>query len=352
MSRSSPPRTPAAVQSSVTAPGPNDLPLLSPIRLVHASGASQVATRGTPFTLDPDHTLPPSPFSTVARLRPEFKLALAIISVADDLREASWYGPWHIAIDYLFAPADTLFAMTITHPQYSLVRLYDVDASESSSDEDDHGGDTSGQPSQRRIAAVTPPRKALKRKRLDPAPPQTPEKKLTHIQKRSMRIPDYVERLHNLVMRPDGSGPEDPPRIYRSRNVLLAEVKPHVPMGRNVVVVFLAAREQAMEQARHAFAGDQDLKEIGVLLCVGRKWSYTEFSKDDLPATPEAFDDAAYTDTTTSEEDKAELPIPPLQAAFGGAMWLDLQDSEGRTERAFVLIRERIQHMHRDMWFQ
>ncbi|KAI0061455.1 hypothetical protein BV25DRAFT_758188 [Artomyces pyxidatus] len=204
----------------------------------------------------------------------------------------------------------------------------------------------------------TPPRRQL-----DPLPR---DRQL----RRSTRIPDFAQVAHELAC--TGDSTDTPLNILRTRIVLLAEVKaPLLPKyrqnNRRIEQVFMNAYTQTLEQAQWAFADDQTLSVIGVLLCVGARWSYIEHNRQDLgPVTTDSErkdptweppSGALSYGSATSMPPSPPSPIPGvalvapfLHEIFGGAEWLELQDAEGRSKKAFSVIIEHLKERHEDLW--
>jgi hypothetical protein len=73
-----------------------------------------------------------------------WKLYFAIREAADDPREAPWYGPWNTVLQDLFHDFCVAPLITLTFPQYPVVKNIDsvdardnCDSSDDGSDEDD-----------------------------------------------------------------------------------------------------------------------------------------------------------------------------------------------------------------------
>ncbi|KAI0063510.1 hypothetical protein BV25DRAFT_1824048 [Artomyces pyxidatus] len=379
-------------------------PLGSPFNPAPA-GAGIFHSHGVqgPAIVGPDPEQQPLPMN--------LELNTVLSTLRNETREAPWYGPWTIVLkEKIFKGMYTGHALSSTYPQYSLVRTFDVyrpeddDASDTDSDEggphprrrgdvigdqpvtpmitdDEDQAEKVTQTAFGRIAqtpspetpsitrprggrAVTPsPPKSSKYfdQMLIVTPPNIRKAEKEHKKKSSTRIPDFVQILHQLDRR---NGREmDPPEGLKSRVILLVEVKPTAYFPADSV--FVAAFTQTKEQARHAFAEDPNLSRVGVLLCVGRTWSYVEHTRQGLTPSPTQSerDDPSYEpspkppagrrDRKTTQQRIvgaiAAIPEPFLEEIFRRDRWLYLQDAEGRSEKAFRLIMERLRTAHSDM---
>ncbi|KAI0061449.1 hypothetical protein BV25DRAFT_1916820 [Artomyces pyxidatus] len=344
-------------------------------------------------------------------VRAECELKVSIDAIGNDTREAPWYGPWNIVLrDFLFLGTHTAHAISITHPQYPVDRRVDTidpDADievntlaqmllslDMRRDEDrgSLGGDTSSvtespvivtesvahlakPPSFVSSAAPTQSIPILASSvdmspHTPPRQPADPQKQEPTMSKCSTRIPDFAQVAHELAC--TGDFTNIPLQILRTRVDLLTEVKAppppryrgsHLRTGR----IFLNAQMQTRQQAQWAFADDETLTVIGVLLCVGAKWTYIEYTRTDLGpvATESERKDPTWVPPSGALSDGSDVsaaPSPPaateygdltagfLHDIFGGADWLELQDAEGRSKKAFSKIIERLQEQHEDLW--
>lgn len=211
----------------------------------------------------------------------------------------------------------------------------------------------------RRIQSQTTPPSAFPSTPKRHADTPVSPRRSRHLQ--ATRVPDFLQRLFfgkltGPLPLPDEA--EDP-----TRTILLVEIKRGV---RNTTQAGLQdyylledlrqAAKQNRTQARFAFAEDPNLTFIAGLLAVGQYWTYVEYEKDEMgesPKTGEEFGDPTYQaspeDMAVDEEDDPIMPAEVVRDAFGGNVFLDLEDMEASSV-AFSQIRDHLRSRNADVW--
>ncbi|KAG1790158.1 uncharacterized protein HD556DRAFT_1446314 [Suillus plorans] len=185
----------------------------------------------------------------MANVNTDLGLYLAISAAVNDpsQRECPWYEVWDICLNqYLFANSNTQTTACSTIPQYSLIWTYDVDA--------DHNTTPSSHPS------------SPTNDHMQVSPP------LQHLQpsRRSVKIPDFVQVLRQAIQ-----PLEFPPHHFQQRVILTVEVKPTL----NPITFDHILNSQVASQVMYAFASDDTLQSLGVVLAGGLYWVYQEVDR-------------------------------------------------------------------------
>ncbi|KDR79364.1 hypothetical protein GALMADRAFT_154280 [Galerina marginata CBS 339.88] len=309
-----------------------------------------------------------------SRSRLENRLDVSMIAI-NDTREASWYGPWAIALDILFTskalPQNVYY---VTTPQLPVVRGYDPVAEEENEDTDNiddaadeeaggspypafHGPESPGPmrtfsssesyPEEGDAHMITDTRPSTPDAQIF-VPAQPPSTRRTYSfssdtqpnkkkgKTRSTRVPDFSTYLHfqEFVTK------------LRSYLVLIVEIKPK--RGKVISPGIYSTIPQVTEQARHAFDSDPSLKILGCMICVSSSWTYFDIERDTLPPSPKpdrrtrSMGGNIPNPPANVEDDEQEqgflIPAPFLVPIFGqSSIYLSLTDID-RTKLAFEMI--------------
>jgi hypothetical protein len=284
------------------------------------------------------------------------QVAIADANADPSGREAPWYGPWNLVLqDFLFRGFGNFPYLTVTYPQYPVSNTVDIeDGSEFDFDEPVAiYTDRSAAPSpevfsgSRHLLPLTPP-KALPRQASaskSPAgsmspPASSSEAPIPKI--RSTRIPDFVQRLHQLKLKDDHS-PCIPP-IFRTRIFLIVEIK-KVTVSPNAYS-FLEIHRQTDIQARHVFTSASLTTDIvGVIAAFGDLWTYGEYYREDFSRpspSPSEQRDPTYHETSLPPNNIIRRDYRPfalhLQARGLSCLLLDTPDSD----QGLQIVRKRL----------
>jgi len=229
--------------------------------------------------------------------------------------------------------------VTVTYPQFPLVK--DIDTPEEESDEED---DDQVFLNFQRSAAPSPEVfKGVDRAVLlkTPTPQASPRQSATRRKKRSTRIPDFAQFIFKITVNQPANTVDIPPR-YRGRLVLLVEIKKILTPCQ--LSDFAAVFQQTDQQARHVFASYPEVNTFGLIIALGDCWTYREYSRKDLrpSPTPSEHRDPTFLDRA--------LQLPPMPSVcqdvnkcFDASGFARLQSSS--SDKALAALRPRLQRM-------
>jgi hypothetical protein len=287
----------------------------------------------------------------------EWHLHIAISQALSDSREAPWYGAWNIVMrDMIFNPRKFCREpfMTITYPQFPVSKGIDTDDAGDDDDEDEEsdidggkgGGDNDVQmsqspPTSRGVAPSpeifrgspsvlppTPPKDSFPL--MDSSPPPPPKKRTT-------RIPDFLQMLYRLSRNNDGTTRF--PAKYSERIMLIVEIKKLDEQP--TLAHFAAIRRQTDHQARHALHASPTTDTLGVILAMGRYWTYGEYRRTDLRPSPSLSEKKDPTYRVTERTPIAFMKgLPSFEMHLGHDVCLCLETE--RSDQGLRIVQKRL----------
>jgi hypothetical protein len=291
----------------------------------------------------------------------DWQLNIAIADAAGDLREAPWYGPWNIVlVEFMFRNFCPSPFVTITYPQFPVTHDADTFNPEDDSYDDDDDDDEDEDDEDdivMRYSAPSPEVFKGSRQDLPQTPPnpdslpfqplQTPpeSKSMSYKpqKKRSTRIPDFVQLIYKVAR--TANTIDDPPH-FTKRILLLVEIKRKVLSFQpwSFVEVF----PQTDQQARRAFAAFSDTSTIGVIIALGDCWTYREYHRNEIEASPSRSEQEDSTFVLSSPPVMSwSRTYAPLDQFFGAEGYARLQYA--KSNKALQTIREHLQNLCADM---
>ncbi|KAF8875048.1 hypothetical protein BD779DRAFT_1678428 [Infundibulicybe gibba] len=289
-----------------------------------------------------------NPFMAHTRMVKNYILMLAIFAtVANEHKEAAWYGPWTIVLDLLFMDTHIMpNGVCYPIPQMSVSFNYDPTQydEDGSGDSDDGYNINDGEnrsdddpfkdkhqsinklwpldgrglsPSPGRISSAAP----------IATPPITPPNKspyhdLPPSKNTARLVPKIGHDTNNLL-------------FQASRLILIVEIK---GMGSEKIDwIMERAEEQVISQASHAFRADNTYR-TRVYYCCWHYWTYFECTRKDMSpfSTASEHDDPSYRADSRKQPQALVHPQVPEKS------YLSLQDNQGLSNLAFGRIYRRL----------
>lgn len=178
--------------------------------------------------------------------------------------------------------------------------------------------------------------------------PQIPPKLSTESRsrRRYVRIPDFVQLFYEIHVKKDGT--LDSPLVQRSGILLLVEIKDISTFVGDFQ--FSEVLTQTDEQAHHAFASYPKLNAFGLIVAFGDYWTYREYHRGDMRASPTLSDrlDPTFVDSKSESFSDTESNVSISQSrhyadvdeAFGPSGFAGLQSQ--RSNAALLAVRNRM----------
>jgi hypothetical protein len=168
----------------------------------------------------------------------------------------------------------------------------------------------------------------------NPSPPRLKEQKR---KKRSTRIPDFVQLVFKIRVKPPNNSLVIP-AAHIKRIILLVEIKRAVQECRQWS--FVGVLDQTDQQAHHAFASYPEINTLGVIIALGDCWTYREYNRHDMESspTPSELKDPTYRE---SYSPSPSIIFDDVHQHFGARGFARLQESA--SDAAFRAIHRRLQ---------